>query len=490
MHLQSSQDSLENLGSSALSFSEPSSQPQVSSSQTYICDSDRDVQTSPTVFQDPFAKPPTDRPKIAPKTLSSPPPISEGECRRSKEIIPQPYDSNTTLTSSQGAPSSTSDRSEHESLPQNSDSTKDFTSMQQTPSSQTDVHTRASSDSIATEPIATASRASIGSAASQRDYSRAQGLRRTSSNVRLSMSLEGKAQITMDHESSPSPPRISPTPLNVVPRRRSFQRWHSAIEPAHCMPNNLSQYELPRLKRSITGRSKDARSWEFYCDSEARDALTTHAEQDQNGSAAGAIALIRSSSRATMPGKNDRSEGKSAKPDAFKRKSAKTSEDKKPKLARTASSVARLQTVKDNTLIDISNSPAPKDADVKPKSQPTIFTDNSGDSDKENWMPGTRLSNVRRQRPAKSPGRFAQRAVLTENSQVPSHSSSLGAMLSRDKKSSHQSKASTQVGKSKGSTPEIDAEFGEFMNDPGLVQEEEDLDCVQSLLSLSQGAWR
>jgi hypothetical protein len=90
----------------------------------------------------------------------------------------------------------------------------------------------------------------------------------------------------------------------------------------------------------------------------------------------------------------------------------------------------------------------------------------SGDSDKENWAPGTRASinPLRRTEPS-----FNARPVLQENESV----------IFRDATPANQ--RSRQHGKGTGSTQ------------PSPSKEKakgEELDCVQGLLSLSQGAWR
>ena len=44
----------------------------------------------------------------------------------------------------------------------------------------------------------------------------------------------------------------------------------------------------------MSGRSRGARTWEFYCDSGARNASTEQAEREESGSATAAIEMIRS----------------------------------------------------------------------------------------------------------------------------------------------------------------------------------------------------
>ncbi len=57
------------------------------------------------------------------------------------------------------------------------------------------------------------------------------------------------------------------------------------------------------------GRSRDARTLEFYCDSGARNASTEQAEREESGSATAAIEMIksqRSDSKVAIPQPNKR----------------------------------------------------------------------------------------------------------------------------------------------------------------------------------------
>ena len=51
---------------------------------------------------------------------------------------------------------------------------------------------------------------------------------------------------------------------------------------------------VPYSRHSMSGRSRGARTWEFYCDSDARNALTEQAEREESGSATAAFEMIRS----------------------------------------------------------------------------------------------------------------------------------------------------------------------------------------------------
>lgn len=321
----------------------------------------------------------------------------------------------------------------------------------------------------------------------------AQTLKGTSSHVRLSMSLDGKAEVTTRTGDTPSPPRSQPisTAINPIPRQKTgLQRSYSAFEPGNTsIPSKTipDVFPVPYTRRSMTGRSRDARTWEFYCDNDARNALTEQAEREESGSATAAIGLIRSrsnNSKVMTPNPNKRN-AHSQKPDSTKRFKADAQGPGKPKLARATSSVARLQTANSSG----QTQKAIKVGEKKSKggSQSTIWQEYEGDSDKENWEPGTQSSNPRRRRPGQS---HQAARILEESFRVPSQSSSLDTLMNSEGITSRRSltKSSCSEGK-ENCGPEVDDEIAAFMGESG-PREEDDLDCVQNLLSLSQAAWQ
>ncbi|KAI9873544.1 MAG: hypothetical protein M1830_000295 [Pleopsidium flavum] len=305
-------------------------------------------------------------------------------------------------------------------------------------------------------------------------------LKRTSSLVRLSMSLGGKAKVTTNDENSPSPPRTQPLISSVEPARPgALQRSQSAIGCDDRSKESQNMPSLPWHRRAISGRSRDARTWEFYCDSDARNALTAHAEQEQSGSAVGAIVLLRSRSKKTLAPNANKRNLQASKAEAVKRVKASVNPEK-PKLSRASSSMARLQTFHGNAQKQVSKTKLKGLSDGK---QPANLRSPSGDSDKENWEPGTQAANVTRRRvPEAQHNR--QRPILKENLQIPSQSSSLGAVLSRENMTPGRGHQKAVVSGEEGE------EVAAFMGESSVPREEEDLDCVQNLLSLSQGAWR
>ena len=312
-------------------------------------------------------------------------------------------------------------------------------------------------------------------------------LKQTSSHVRLSMSIDGKAEVTTRTGSTPSPPRSQPvsTIMNPVPRSKTgLQRSYSALEPGDKSISDVMP--VPYTRRSMTGRSRDARTWEFYCDSDARNALTEQAEREERGSATAVIGLIRSCSNSSklLTSNPNKRNAHSQKPDSTKRLKADFQKSGKPKLARATSSVARLQTANSNGQTQKATYEGEKKS--KGGSQSAVWQEYDGDSDKENWEPGTQSSNHHRRRPGHS-HRAAR--ILEENFRIPSQTSSLDAMMNREGNTSRSSIAKSSSSEEKeNSGPEVD-EIAEFMCESG-PREVEDLDCVQNLLSLSQAAWQ
>ena len=307
-----------------------------------------------------------------------------------------------------------------------------------------------------------------------------QSVERKSSQVRLSLSLDGKAEVTTSTGMTPSPPRSQPVPSSKsAPRiNLGLQRSFSAIEPLKKPAGEALQ--IPYSRRPIAGRSRDARTWEFYCDSDARNALTEQAEREEKGSATAAIGLIRSRSqnnKVMTPNTNKRN-AHTQNPESTKRLKGDGSKTGKPKLVRTTSSFARLQTINGNS---VKQRPAKVgDKDPKSSSQPALYQEYEGDSDKENWEPGTQMSNPQRRRPA---GLQRVNRILEESLHVPSQSSSLDTLMNR------QSSAKSSRNEKWNSSSEGDEEVAAFMGE-NVPHEEEELDCVQNLLSLSQAAWQ
>ena len=302
-------------------------------------------------------------------------------------------------------------------------------------------------------------------------------LRRSASMVKLSMNADGKAEVTPRTGFTPSPPHQPPVMLPVSARipKLGLQRSFSAVEAG----SSRSSIARPAL-----GRSRDARVWQFYCDSDARDALTKQAEKEASGSATAAIGLIRSHSnngKSLTPNPNKRN-AKVQKHESVKKVKAAHTKSDRPSLGRASSSVARMQTDGSN-----GSKPKPLSKSLKPdsgKAQTAIFEDFEGDSDKENWKPGTQTRPPPRRRPVTSQ---ESARILLESLREPSGSSSQRS--GRGRQPHQKAGPGVDAEDSENRPPELDEEVARFMGAETTPRREEDLDCVQSLLSLSQAAW-
>ncbi|EKG20838.1 Homeobox [Macrophomina phaseolina MS6] len=330
----------------------------------------------------------------------------------------------------------------------------------------------------------------LGSAPSSQEHAPPRSLKKSSSFVRLSMTEDGKARVVTS-EDSPSPPRSQPTPAPVTERSEGLRRSYSAA----ALNDRLKQAQSPQgIQRSFSGRSRDSRAWEFWCDSDARNSLSEKANQEGSGSAADAIELIRSSSRGALKLNPNKRNAQLLPQSSTKRVKLDGRSIHRPPLSRSSSSQGRLQ----GRPAPASRSPLKKSQSVRAKGN----TDEDGfeipqtESDKENWEPSVLGASLRR---TKQPAATQQpsnqrRKVLGENTNILSKTTSLGAMMNREKglKSSSHAKSRGNL----TSNPEDDDEIRAFMGSAGghsqrtSVSSGEELGCVEGLLKLSQGNWR
>jgi hypothetical protein len=335
------------------------------------------------------------------------------------------------------------------------------------------------SEENAIEAAATCIEEKISAAANTVPEQRSEQLKRTSSAARLCTSLDGKAEIVLGTGNTPSPPAKTvgsvgysqlPAPLR---RSKSAANWHSQS------PAEISEDLKSWPRRSTLGRSRDPRTWEFYCDSDARNALNVQAEQEQKGSALGLLGLIRSG-----PGKSKAPLSTLNKPISHttsvsvKRKAPADLSSERPKISRTTSSLARLQNVDVNKRKFDTKS---LKEGSKPRVRRTNLMDASGDSDKENWEPGTQSRNVRRQ---------GNRPVVENDPGTTSRSMSLENLLNQENETPRQRRRKGMNKSEDKGKPTVDAETAKFVGDATLPRQGDDLDCVHHLLSLSQGAWK
>jgi len=265
-------------------------------------------------------------------------------------------------------------------------------------------------------------------------------LRRTSSFVRLAVNADGSVKVRVNNEATPSPPKKRPAPPPGLASRRS-----SGLMRAQSDVSSPFIFRDAAPPKGPVGRSRDARTWEFYCDRSSRSSLAARAEEEATGSAAGALGLMRSASQRKI-------QPLSPNPAKHNLRRSQSALKSKPNLSRTRSSMARLQG--SDSIHE----------DENPKKQSRSRRQNSGsDSDKENWLPGTRASmhGMRRTDPT------AARTTALEDaggSTTQHRHPSPGLPSANDQ----ENRPAAAAGKDKG----------------------DDLDCVQGLLSLSQGAWR
>ncbi|KAJ0162611.1 hypothetical protein CTA2_4281 [Colletotrichum tanaceti] len=313
------------------------------------------------------------------------------------------------------------------------------------------------------------------------------------SNVRLSLSLEGKAQVVSNDTSPPQTQSTRLLPdLSTLPQprlARPLQRSHSALASVTLPPiTALTDSLPPTLGR---GRSRDAHAWELCCDADTRDELTAQAENESNGSAVAAISLLRSTSSILQNNISKRNCPAS-------RPMSRSQQAKKPRLSRTYSSVARMQTPVgggDNSLAHLNHEKSANKVKVNMLISPSH-------PDKENWNPDTNgnpgkmppLSDARRPLPTTAgskPNARRTGRVLGYHS-VPAlfsgnRARTMPAMGRRDSGND----LAIFVDDRSSPAPKGTEEVEKFMRGGEVSPSKKgDMDCIAGLLSLSQGAWR
>lgn len=244
-----------------------------------------------------------------------------------------------------------------------------------------------------------------------------------------------------------------------------LQRSQSAL-PFPSLSRRPSQ-PSPLPSRMPSGRSRNARTWELLCDIEARDELTTQAENESSGSAIAAINLLRSTSGSALKSNQN-------KRNAALRSEAANPQSKRAKFGRATSSLARLQN-SENMLLN----------PQKGGKGSTLMKSPSGDSDKENWSPHENAGAPRR-RPALQTQKQGRKRILEDNNKIPTLAGNFGANKSRSRK-----RRAQEDGPDVFEDPDsVDPDVERFMSGSISPSKKGDLDCVQGLLSLSQGNWR
>ena len=288
-------------------------------------------------------------------------------------------------------------------------------------------------------------------------------LKQSASLVRLSLTGEGNAKVVTKDSSSPSPPHASQGPR---PGLQESGSHHPVI------PLNYTPILPPKrsLQRTSSGRSRDSRVWEFWCDKDARSELEEKAEQDASGSAAGAIGLLRSASGRNILGSVPSKRNAALSRQSISLKRSKV-ESTIPSLHKSSTALGRLEGM------PISNATTYAYPATKVKHAESSFSVYipGNESDKENWSPSTDMSL---------------------NGQ-PEHLLQSLSHMSKDvasKPSANELKRQrASFSNTENCRPEEDPEVAVFMRGTQRrrsVSGDEELDCVQGLLSLSQGNWR
>lgn len=262
--------------------------------------------------------------------------------------------------------------------------------------------------------------------------------RKKSNAIRLSMNAEGNAIVTTQDTSSPSPPRPSQAAL--------LPAIHSKLDGRPLFTSGNSS------TRPSNGRSRDSRSWEFWCDKDARSELEGVAEKESHGSATGAIGLLRTSSGRSVL--SPLSAKRNAPLGAYGASAKRT---KRRSLMRSQTALARLQGRPDQAQVP---------SKLKKSGSASTKYVHSGESDKENWSPVRDLDF--------DDAALESRDDLSTNSTL------------------RRGGTTTRSDRSCVDDPEADPELSSFMaqgRKRHAPAGEEELDCVQGLLSLSQGNW-
>ncbi|KAI9803095.1 MAG: hypothetical protein M1833_001165 [Piccolia ochrophora] len=301
-------------------------------------------------------------------------------------------------------------------------------------------------------------------------------LRRTSSNMRISMSLEGKAQVITDEDNSP-PRRHATIPQVGQNGLHQPLTTYEGVTLGRAADQSEGRTYGRMLRRTLSGRSRDSRTWEFYCDSEARNALSAKADLEQSGSAVGAIGLLRARNTNSL-----HSAGNRGSP------SSTVDGSKRPRRSanRVKSGISRKSSFPQR---DRDETGSKRGTVISPRDQ-RLFRSPSGESDKENWVPGT-------QKPpsCRDEGLLEETSSepLRENMRIPSLSASFGVHMKtagRDFRATSSPSPVDLPGRSHSVKSEKASGGFAILPDVELSREEADLDCVQNLLSLSQGNWR
>ncbi|KAJ8612335.1 hypothetical protein MRB53_037545 [Persea americana] len=232
------------------------------------------------------------------------------------------------------------------------------------------------------------------------------GTQRKRSRVRLSMTMEGQAKIITGEDSSPSPPKKWQQSVNGKPRP-ALRRSQSAVG-----LGDSAAHGTGTLKRMPSGRSRDSRAWEFWCDGDSKSDLVKKADQESSGSAADAISLMRSSSRSALAPVPNR---QTSRMPTANQAPAEPQKRIREGLVRATSTGARLQSNRDRSMPSSGEERRVKVGHLK-RSQMSQVQHARSDSDKENDDPDGRS--------------FVVSSTLVSRTSAPAQRSSTGSTVS------------------------------------------------------------
>ncbi|KAJ6079131.1 hypothetical protein N7467_008884 [Penicillium canescens] len=247
--------------------------------------------------------------------------------------------------------------------------------------------------------------------------------------LRIAMSSDGKAVIRGENEPSPSKNRVAMFSVRRT-KMSGLRRSSSAIFPA------TPRAGLAEKDRTF-GRSRDSRNWESFCDTDARSALSTPTS-GPNASPG----LFQSRSQRSLT-RSASGRHLATQADINSTPISQSMGEKRRKLARTVSSLGRLETGRNKA-----NGASKLSKPIFSKSGKQDLELDPGDSDKENWVPGTRAANIRRRNTSHMP-----RSVLRDTNR------NRGLGISTNGKRNRP----FQPGQGKA-PPEVSAEVSEFMS--------------------------
>jgi len=347
----------------------------------------------------------------------------------------------------------------------------------------------------------------------------AKRLRKSDSKIRLSMTADGVARVMEGDDLTSSPPRKLPPPVSTTfdePASQSNDLYRTNSQVSLCDTPG-SQEGGTSLRRKPSGRSRDSRVWSFFADRGARSELEDRANQEASGDAAEAISLLRQQEKdrayqhplARVPSlkrlnpqtisnedrtvKRLRQSQSFTVPSPSSAPSAVAATPFRQPLMQRSSSARNLQSTNRRTVHHDILAKTPK-----LKQTPT-FEISATDSDKENWSPGD------------CPSAFLDRHFLAQMATSPAVMPST-VKRPRALAGFHDTPAPRSRGKhsSRAQVEPLDDDDDEdvmqFINQPSSVarkdkahralerderqsSEEEDLNCVEGLLKLSQGNW-